>query len=164
MHGPAPVAPRCLLRFRLAVHPAPAADDALDVLGGTGPAGCEQSLFGLRRRDAGQRSNFRVRELAARQRLRQPWQGPQRARHADALASRAPIEADTPREPRGARGEAGVPAAAGVELSDEIQQARGGRVQVGGQFGDLIAKPMRLQDERWWRAPRFLRNVYRSTI
>src|SRR5258708_27909682 len=99
MHGPAPVAPRCLLRFRLAVHPAPAADDALDVLGGTGPAGCEQSLFGLRRRDAGQRSNFRVPELAARPRLRQPWQGPPPARPPDALPSPPPTHAHTPPQP-----------------------------------------------------------------
>src|SRR5712664_932042 len=142
MHGPAPVAPRCLLRFSLAVHRAPAADDTLDVLGGTGPAHCEQSLFSLRRRDAGQRPNFRVRELAARERLRQPWQGPQRARHADALASRAPIEAYTPREPRGARAEPGVPAATRVEFADEIEQARGGRIEMGGQLGDLVAKPI----------------------
>src|SRR5205823_6731567 len=83
-------------------------------------------------------------ELAARQRLGQPWQGPQRARHADALASRASIEAHTPREPRGAGAEAGVPAAAGVELSDEIQQVRGSRVEVRGQFGDLITEPIQM--------------------
>jgi len=37
VQGAVPVAPRRLLRFRLAIHPAPAADDALDMLGGAGP-------------------------------------------------------------------------------------------------------------------------------
>jgi len=40
-----PVPPHRLLRFCLAIHPAPAADDVLDVLGGAGPANGEESFF-----------------------------------------------------------------------------------------------------------------------
>ena len=68
----APVPPGGLLRLCLAIHPPPAADDALDVLGGPGPADGEQPLFGLGRGDPGQRANLRVRELAMRERVGEP--------------------------------------------------------------------------------------------
>jgi len=71
--------------------------------------------------------------------VRQPWQRAERARHADALAGGAQVEADAPREPRGARAEAGVPPVARVELADEIEESRGGGVEVCGQLGNLIA-------------------------
>src|SRR5205823_14258524 len=103
-----------------------------------------QRLFGLWRRDASQRPAFRVRELAACERLRHPWQGAQRARHADALAGRAPIEAYTPREPLGAGAEAGVPAGARVELADELEQPRGRRIEVRREPGHLAAQPLEL--------------------
>jgi len=35
---------------------------------------------------------------------------------------------------------AATPALAGVELADEIEQARGGGVEVGGELGDLVAE------------------------
>ena len=52
------VAPSALLRLGDAVDPAPAPDDALDVLSGARPADLEQPLFGLGCRDPGQRSNL----------------------------------------------------------------------------------------------------------
>jgi len=33
----------------------------------------------------------------------------------------------------------------GVECSDQLEQARGGRVEVGGQLGDLIAELVELR-------------------
>ena len=57
------VAPGGLPRFRYLVHPAPAADDALDVLGGAGAPHGQQPLFGLRRGHAGQLSDLGVRQL-----------------------------------------------------------------------------------------------------
>jgi len=41
------VAASGLARFRLPVHPSPAADDTLDVVRGAGPADRKQALFGL---------------------------------------------------------------------------------------------------------------------
>ena len=79
----------------------------------------QQARLGLRRRHAGQRADLGVGELAARQRLSQARQRPEGARHPDVLAGRARGESDAPGEPRGARAEAVVPTAAGVELADE---------------------------------------------
>ena len=136
--------PRRLLGFRLAIHPAPAADDTLDVLGGAGPANGEESFFRLDRRDTRQRPDLGVRQLTACERLRQPRQRAERAGHSDALARRAPIEPDAPRQPLGAREEAGIPAAALVELADEVEQSRRGGVEMGGQLGDLVAETLEL--------------------
>src|SRR2546421_2995729 len=52
---PARVALGALHGFRLPIDSPPAADDALDVLGGAGPADGEESLFGVRSRDTRQR-------------------------------------------------------------------------------------------------------------
>jgi hypothetical protein len=38
-----------------------------------------------------------------------------------------------------------TPAAEGVELLDELQQASSGHFDVGGQLGDLIAKTLGLR-------------------
>ncbi len=70
----------------LPVHPTPAADDALDVLGGARARHREQALFGLGRGDARHRPHLGVRDLAARERLGQARQGGERARDAHALA------------------------------------------------------------------------------
>ena len=79
MQGPALVEHGGLGSFGVAVHPAPSADDALDVLGGAGPADGEESLLGVRSRDTGQRAHLRVRQLAAGKRLGQPRQRAERA-------------------------------------------------------------------------------------
>jgi hypothetical protein len=140
------VPPRCLLGFRLAIHPAPATDDALDMLRGAGPANREQSFFSFGRRNARQRPDLRVRQLTARERLRQPRQRAERARHAHALAGGARVEPNAPGQPGRARQEAGVPAAAGIEVADKVEQPRSGGVEVRRELGDLVAEPLELDD------------------
>src|SRR5262249_5775919 len=144
------VVSRRLVDFRLAVHPAPAADDDLDVLGGARAADREQSLFGVWSRHTRQRPNLGVRELAARQCSPQPRQRPERPRHADMLARGAELESDAPGKPVRARPEAVAPAAAGVEVADEIEQPRGGSIELRGELGDLVAEPLEL-DAAWMR-------------
>ena len=75
-----------------------------------------------------------------------------RARHADLLAGRAEVEADAPGQPLGAGAKAGVPAAAGVEVADEIEQAGGGRIEVGRELRDLVANPLELGYLKRWVA------------
>src|SRR5260370_12215456 len=96
MQCAARVAPRGLLPFRLAIHSAPATDDALDVLSGAGAANRQQPFFSLRRGDPRQRPDLRVRPLAARERIAQPRPPPHRAPRADPLARPATGEADAP--------------------------------------------------------------------
>src|SRR5437899_7108735 len=72
----------------------------------------------------------------------------ERAGHADTLARRARVEPDAPGQPRGARAESVAPAAARVEVADEVEQVSGGGVEVGGQLGDLVAEPLELHDVR----------------
>jgi hypothetical protein len=134
-----------LASFGVAVHPAPPADDALDVLGGADLADGEETLFGLGSGDAGQRADLRVRQLAAGERLGEAGQRGERARHTDALASGAELDADAPRQPVGAGAEAGVPAGARVELADEVEQAGGGGVEVSGELGDLVAEAIQIR-------------------
>ena len=55
------------------------------------------------------------------------------------LARCAAVEPDAPGKPRGAGAEAVIPAAASVELADQIQQPRAGGVEMRGEFGDLVA-------------------------
>jgi hypothetical protein len=124
----------------LPVHAPPATHDALDVLRRAGAADRQQALFRLWRGHTGQRAHLRIGELAARERLRQLRQLLQRTRHADALACGAHVEPHTPGEPVSARAEAVVPAGAGVELADEIEEARGGGLQVNGELCDLVAE------------------------
>ena len=127
---PAVVAQGGLTRLGDSVHTAPAADDPLDVAGGAGAADGEQTLFGLRRRHAGERPHLGVRELASREGLGQSRQGRQGARHPHAFPGRAQVEPHAPAQPGGARAEPRVPPAAGVELANEIEQARGRRFEM----------------------------------
>jgi len=62
------------------------------------------------------------------------------------LAGGARQQAGPPGQPGRAGAEAAVPAAAGVELADELQQAGGGGVQVGGQLGDLVTEALERGD------------------
>src|ERR671937_800253 len=64
----------------------------------------------------------------------------QRARDPDALARRSRVESDPPGQPRRAGAEAIVPAAAGVELSDEVEEAGRGGIEMRRQLGDLVAQ------------------------
>ena len=146
MQRAAEVAPIALSRFGDAIHPPPAADDPLDVLGGAGPADSEQPLLGLRRSDAGQCADFGIRQLAAGERAGQQRERAERQRDANALAGGAGIQADAPRQPRGARTEAVGPAAARVEFSDEIEEVRRRGVQMRGQLRDLVAEAIQRVD------------------
>jgi hypothetical protein len=74
----------------------------------------------------------------------QPRQGLKGVGDADALAGRVQVQPHAPGEPLRARAETSVPAAAGVELADEAEQARGGGVEMRGQLGDLVAQPVQL--------------------
>ena len=125
-----------LLRF--AIHATPAANDALDVLRRAGATDREQPRLDVWRRHTGEGADLGVRQLAAGERLGEPWQRREGAGHTDLLTGRAEIEADAPGEPLGTGPKAGVPAAAGVEVSDEIEQARGCRVEMRGELGDLV--------------------------
>ena len=106
----------------------------------------------VRRGHAGEGADLGVRQLAAGERLGQPRQRGQGTRHADLLAGRAEVEADAPGQPLGAGAKAGVPAAAGVEVADEIEQAGGGRIEMRGELGDLVANPLELGNPEGWVA------------
>ena len=129
-----------LARLGVAIHPPPAAHDALDVLRSAGAPDAQQPLLGLRRRDAGERPDLGVRELAAREGTGQAGQGAERPGDAHLLARGAGVEADAPAQPVGAGGEAVAPALARVELSDEIQKTRGGGFEVRRELGDFVAE------------------------
>src|SRR5262249_28777954 len=144
MEGAVPVAPRALRGFRLPIHAPPASDNQLHVLRRPRPAHGEQPFFGLGRRDAGQRADFRVRQLSTSERLSEPRQRTQRAGHADVLTSGSECEPHTPGEPVRARAEAIRPAAARVELADQIEQPRSRRVEMRGKLRDLIAEALEL--------------------
>ena len=100
----------------------------------------------VRRRHAGEGADLGVRQLAAGERLGEPRQRGEGPRHADLLAGRAEIEADAPGEPLGAGPKAGVPAAAGIEVADQIEQARGGRIEMRGELGDRVANALERGD------------------
>jgi len=138
------VLPSGLLSLGLGVHPSPASHDALDVLGGARAAHRQKSLLGLRRGHAGQLADLCVRELTAGERPRQPRQRAEGAGDPDVLAGGAGREPHAPGEPSGAGAKAGVPAIAGIEFTDEIEQASGRGVEVGGQLGDLVAEPIEI--------------------
>jgi hypothetical protein len=73
------------------------------------------------------------------------WQPAECARHAHVLARCPGREADPPRQPLGARAKAVSPAAAGVELTDQLEEACGGGVEVRGELGDLVAESFELE-------------------
>jgi hypothetical protein len=141
---PMPVPAHRLVRLGLAVHAAPAADDHLDMLRGPGPAHREQPFFGFRRGDPGQRTDLGIRQLTAGERLPKPRHRTQCARHASVLPRGAQLEPDTPGEPVGARVKPIAPAAARVELPDEVEQPRSSGVEMRGEPGDLIAESLEL--------------------
>ena len=88
-----------------------------------------------------ERSRLRVRQLPALHHLAQRGEILEGTGHADFLACRSHGDAGAPAQPVGARLEARVPAASLVELTDQDQETVGGRMDVGGEFRDLIAEP-----------------------
>ena len=126
------------------IHAAPAAYDPLDMGSRPGASHPQQSHFGLRRGHAGQGADLGIRELPAGQGLGQERQRPEGTRDPDAFPGRAQIQPHPPGEPGGAGAEARVPSAAGVEGADQLEQARGGGVEMRGQLGDLVAETVQL--------------------
>jgi hypothetical protein len=120
VQGPALVHQRGLAGLGLAIHPAPAADDALDVRGGAGAPDAQEAFFRLGRGYAGECADLGVGKLAACESLGQTWQRGQGTSDTNLLAGRAEVEAGTPGEPLGAGAEAIVPAALEVELTDQV--------------------------------------------
>ena len=92
--------------------------------------------------------NLGVREFAPRERLGQGGQRPESACDPDPLPGGAQVEAHPPREPLGAGAEAILPAAADVELADEVEESTGRRLQVSGELGDLVAEAIQLREVR----------------
>ncbi len=66
----------------------------------------------------------------------------ERMGYADSLAGWAHGDAGAPAQPVGARLEAPVPALSLVELADQHQETVSGGMDVGGEFGDLIAQAL----------------------
>ena len=149
---PARVLALGLPRLGLAIDASPAAHDPLDVRGRAAAPHPEQPRFGLRRGDAGQGPDLGVRQLPAGERLGQQRQRRQGARYADLLAGRTEVESDPPAQPVGAGAEPVAPAAAGIELADEVEEARGGGLEMRRQLGDLIAQPVQFRDGSEGRA------------
>ena len=145
MNGTTLLASRRLAGLGDPIDTAPAPDNTFDVAGGAGPADRQQPLLRLGRGHASQRPDLGVGELATREGGGESRERLESARHANALASSAELQPDAPGQPVGARAEAVVPAAAGVELADQIEQARGGGVEVRGQLGDLMAEPVQFR-------------------
>jgi hypothetical protein len=136
------VLPAGFTQLGLEVHPSPATHQARHVFGRAATGDGQQALFRLRRRDAGQLADLGVRQPAVGQGLGEARQETEGARHTDVLAGGPRGEPDAPGEPGGARGKAVVPAALGVELSDEIEEMGDGGIEVGRQLGDLITQPL----------------------
>jgi hypothetical protein len=130
----------------VSIHPPPAPHDPLDVGGRAAPPHAQQSLLGLRSCDARQGPHLRVRQFPARESLGQERECSEGARHPDLLSRCSRVEAHAPAEPGGAGAEPGVPAPAGVELADQVQQARGGGLEVGRELSDLVAEAIEFRD------------------
>jgi hypothetical protein len=110
----------------------------LDVMRGPVQGDGQQQLFGFRSRHACERPYFRVAELSARHRCRDPRQLLQRMRHPKLFARGAQIDATPPVQPvRTGLGRRVRPAIAAVELCDQYQPAMAGGVQVTGELSDL---------------------------
>jgi hypothetical protein len=82
--------------------------------------------------------------LATGKGLSKERERPESTRHPHPFTGRPEIKPYSPTQPGGARAEAGVPSAAGVELADQGEEARSGSIEVRGQLGDLIAESIQL--------------------
>jgi hypothetical protein len=137
-----------LANLGVPVHLTPALDDALHVHGTATASHAQQASFRLRGGDTREGPHLRVRELSAGERLGQSRQRRKGVRDAHVLPGSSRRHADPPRQPFRAGAEAGVPAAARVELADQGEQPRGGGIEMGRQLGDLVAEAIELLDPR----------------
>jgi len=133
-----------LANLGVPVHLTPALDDALHVHGTATASHAQQASFRLRGGDTREGPHLRVRELSAGERLGQSRQRRKGVRDAHVLPGSSRRHADPPRQPFRAGAEAGVPAAARVELADQGEQPRGGGIEMGRQLGDLVAEAIEL--------------------
>src|SRR5690349_13899505 len=142
------MAPSGLFGFGDAVESPPAPHDALDMMRRAVATDRKEPLFRLGRGNAGECPDLRVRELAARERLRDPRQRREGAGHADMLTRRARRQADAPRQPVSTGAEAVAPAAAFVKLADEVEQPCSRGIEMSRQLGDLLTEALELDDVR----------------
>ncbi len=109
-------------------------------MGGGSVAGHLQQLgFVLQGRDAGHCTDLGIAHLASAEGLADVGQGLQAARDPHLVTGRDHADATLPIEPMGAGEDPPLePALAAVEFGDEAQEAVVGRVDVGGELGDLM--------------------------
>src|SRR5205085_10990182 len=122
LQGAAAVAGHHLAVLRGAIHVPPAAHEALDVRGGAGLAECQQAVLRLRGCDTREGPDLGVGELAVSERPPDLEETAERARRPHPLARGVELDAQPPSQPVGARaGALHAPAAASVELADQVQ-------------------------------------------
>ncbi len=122
------------------VHATPCAHDLLDVLRRPVQRDLEELRLVHRRRDARERAYLRVEELTATHGIGDHWQRHERTRDAHLLTRRTRGNTGSPAQPVCTAGEAGAPRLEGIELAQLQEEFVGGRMQPGGQLGDLVAE------------------------
>jgi hypothetical protein len=132
------------LRVRILIvplHECVLAAQLLELRGGHQPRVVEQQRLVLRRRDAQQRADLRVRHLAAPQRIVDPRELGQLARDAHVIARRHQIPADAPGQPVRARRRAlDMPATARIERAQIGEQPMHRGIEVCRLLGDPLAQ------------------------
>ena len=114
------------------------AHQAFHVGGGSAVGNVQEVVLVLRCRDPGHRAHLGVAHLAAAEGCADSGQGLQAAGDPHLVTGGAQADAALPIEPMGAgKNPPLAPALAAVELRDEAQQTVVGRVDVGGELGDL---------------------------
>ena len=105
------------------------------------------SLFG--RRDTGDRTDLRVRQLAGRERFSRHREGLERAGNPYVISRRAGAHSALPGQPvRAAEAFPGLPSLPPVELGHEHEPSAGGRRDVAGECGDLRFEPLQGTTQR----------------
>lgn len=131
----------------LSIRTLPVPADQLVKLGSGGVTGdLDEVLLGVRFRDARERANLRVRQLADAECRAHVRQLAEATGNPNSLPGRTWRDRASPREPMGARVHAPFgPTTPFVELGDQQQPAAGRRVDVGGELADLTLELL----DRW---------------